>query len=117
MPPIHIGDSTHHHDQVITPVSLSTMGVTTTIGDSTPWAMFQHRSAVVCGSFTLMLNTLPGYGAGLAVCYSGMRPDLRGEPVPGGRPNADPSEANAVSASPQRAQPPASCCSWAGSHQ
>jgi hypothetical protein len=68
MPPIHIGDSTHHHDQVITPVSLSTMGVTTTIGDSTPWATFQHRSAVVCGSFTLMLNTLPGYGAGLAVC-------------------------------------------------
>lgn len=77
MPPIHIGDSTHHHDQVITPVSLSTMSVTTTIGDSTSWARFQHRSAVVCGPFTLMLNTLLGYGVGLAACYSGMCPDLR----------------------------------------
>ena len=74
MPPIHIGDSTHHHDQVITPVSLRTMGVTTTMGDSTPWATFQHRSAVVCGSFTLMLNTLPAYGAGFAVCHGGMCP-------------------------------------------
>ena len=64
MPLIHIGDSTHHHDQLVTPVSLSTMGVTTTIGYSTFWATFQHRCAVVCGCFTRMWNTLPGYGAG-----------------------------------------------------
>jgi hypothetical protein len=59
MPLIHSGDSTHHHDQVITPVSLSTMGVNTTIGDSTPWAAFQHRPAMDCGCFTRMLNTMP----------------------------------------------------------
>ena len=70
MPLIHIGDSTHHHDQVITPVSLSTMGVNATIGDSTSWVVFQHRAAVDCGRFTRMLNTLPGYGAGLAVCMA-----------------------------------------------
>jgi hypothetical protein len=29
MPPIHIGDSTHHHDQAMTPVSLSTISVIT----------------------------------------------------------------------------------------
>jgi hypothetical protein len=44
---------------------------------------------VVCGSFTLMLNTLPAYGAGLGVCYSGMCPNLRGELVPAGVPNAE----------------------------
>jgi hypothetical protein len=67
MPLIHIGDSTHHHDQPMTPVSLSTMGVTTTTGYSTPWATLQHRCAVDRGRFTRMLNTLPGYGAGRAV--------------------------------------------------
>jgi hypothetical protein len=63
MPLIQIGDSTHHHDQLMTPVSLSTMGVATTIGDSTFLATFQHRCAVVCGRLTWMRNTLPGYGA------------------------------------------------------
>lgn len=73
MPLTHIGDSTHHHDQLMTPVSLSTMGVITTIGGSTPWAMFQHRSAVDCGRFIRMLNTLPGYGAGRAAAAHGRR--------------------------------------------
>jgi hypothetical protein len=72
MPPIHIGNSTHHHDQLMTPVSLSTMGVTTTIGYDTAWATFQHRCAVACGRFTWTRNTLPGYGAGRAVCHNGL---------------------------------------------
>jgi hypothetical protein len=56
---IHVGDSTHHQDQVITPVSLSTMGVNMTIGDSTSWATFQHRSAADWGRLTRIVNTTP----------------------------------------------------------
>jgi hypothetical protein len=57
---IHTGDSsTHHQDQVITPVSLSTMGVTTAIADRTSCARFQYRSAVDRGCLTLMANTMP----------------------------------------------------------
>jgi hypothetical protein len=57
---VHVGDSsTHHQDQVITPVSFSTMGAKKTIGDSKDWARFQHRSAVDRGCLTRMLNTLP----------------------------------------------------------
>ncbi len=51
--------ATHHHDQVITPVSLSTMGVNTTARDNTSWAAFQHRSAAVWGRSIRTLNTTP----------------------------------------------------------
>ncbi len=56
---IQMGDSAHHQDQVMTPVSLSTMGVNATIGDSTSWATFQYRAAVDCGRFTRTRNTGP----------------------------------------------------------
>jgi len=62
-PLIHNGDSTHHHDQSTTPVSLSAIAVTKTMGNSTPWAAFQTRAAVDCGRLTLMVNTLPAYAA------------------------------------------------------
>lgn len=55
----HIGASTHNHDHVITPVSLSTMSPSTMAGDSTSWAMFQARPRLDRGRFTLILNTMP----------------------------------------------------------
>jgi hypothetical protein len=58
MPLIHIGDITHHHDQVITPVSLSTINVGNA-SDNTLWAAFQHRSVADFGDITRMLNTMP----------------------------------------------------------
>ena len=61
---IHSGDgATHHQDHVITPVSLSAMGMITAIAVRTSWARFQYRSAVDRGSFTriltAILNTVP----------------------------------------------------------
>jgi hypothetical protein len=47
MPLIHPGDSTYHHDQPITPVSLSTMNVSGTIGYQS-MTRFQDRP-VICG--------------------------------------------------------------------
>ena len=57
---IQSGDSaTHHQDQVITPVSLSTIGATTTTRDNASWMTFQRRSAAEWGSFTRTVNTTP----------------------------------------------------------
>lgn len=68
MPLIHMGASTHHHDQAITPVSLSTISASTP-SEYTSWAAFQNRSVVDRGRRTRMLNTLPGYAAVVAVCH------------------------------------------------
>jgi hypothetical protein len=57
MPLIHIGDSTHHHDQAMTPVSLSAMNANKTSGDAL-WPAFHHRPALVLGCFSRMLNTM-----------------------------------------------------------
>jgi hypothetical protein len=71
MPLIQIGDSTHHHDQVMIPVSLSAMNVISAIQPMSP-GIFRCRAFRV-GSFTrIMLNTLPGYGAGLELRYGGL---------------------------------------------
>ena len=68
MPLIHTGDSTHHHDQVTIPVSLSTMNVISAIQAMSPG--ISRCRAFRVGSFTrIMLNTLPEYGAGLELRY------------------------------------------------
>ena len=57
---IHSGDSsTHHQDQVITPLSLSATGRNTAVADIKLWPRFQYRSAFDRGSRTLMKNTIP----------------------------------------------------------
>jgi hypothetical protein len=57
---IQIGDSaTHHQDQVITPVSLSTKGVTRVSDPSQFSTTFQYRSAVDWGGLNWMKNTDP----------------------------------------------------------
>jgi hypothetical protein len=71
MPLIHIGDRTHHHDQVMMPVSLSAMNVISAIQPMSPGIL--RCRAFRVGSFTrIMLNTLPGYGAGLELRYGGL---------------------------------------------
>src|SRR5260221_75593 len=72
MPPIHIGDSTHHHDQVMILVILSTINVISAMSPIGP-GMLMRRSVFRVGSSIRMLNTPPGYGAGLELRYA--RPD------------------------------------------
>jgi hypothetical protein len=55
-PLIQTGDSTHHHDQLITPVSLSTISAIAPV-DARSWALFQHRPATERGFLTRMVNT------------------------------------------------------------
>jgi hypothetical protein len=53
-----MGDSaTHHQDQLITPVSLSTKGETRNSKFSQPWNPFQYRSPADSGGVNLMKNT------------------------------------------------------------
>ena len=55
---IQIGDSaTHHQDHVITPVSLSTMGVSRVSEPSQLSTTFQARSSVEWGGLNRMENT------------------------------------------------------------
>jgi hypothetical protein len=57
---IQIGESaTHHQDHVITPVTLSTMGVSRVRKPSQPSTTFQYRSAVDWGGLNLIKNTKP----------------------------------------------------------
>jgi hypothetical protein len=56
MPLIHIGESTHHQDQAITPMSLSTMSVSDMTAHRS-WPKFQIRPAIDFGRFTRMLKT------------------------------------------------------------
>jgi hypothetical protein len=54
---IHRGESTDHHDQAITPASLSTMSVNeNTASRSWPW--FQLRPAIDLGRSNRMLKTI-----------------------------------------------------------
>jgi hypothetical protein len=47
MPLIQIGDTTHHHDQSITPVSLSTINVTSVMPEIGPGTPQLHHAALV----------------------------------------------------------------------
>jgi hypothetical protein len=65
MPVIHIGDSTHHHDQSMTPTSLSVINATSatsTIVEGTNRLRDRRRSIRMPG-------TLSAYGAGADGCY------------------------------------------------
>ncbi len=78
MPPIHVGDSTHHHDQVMTPVSLSAISVITAIWKAEAGTeSLRHRTLGRCRSIR-MSGTLPAYGAGGEQCYRGMSAGLPG---------------------------------------
>ena len=76
MPLIHNGDRTHHHDQVITPVSLSTISVITAIWTAEAGTnSLRHRILGRCRSIRIS-DTLPAYGAGIEERYGGMSANL-----------------------------------------
>jgi hypothetical protein len=77
MPLIHTGDSTHHHDQVMTPISFSTTSVISAIPEIEPQRSMGRRAVRGRGSIRV-LNTLPGYGAGLELCYGRRSPPWAG---------------------------------------
>jgi hypothetical protein len=64
MPPTHAGDSTHHHDQLMTPVSLSTISVIHAI-----WKAADGADALLHATLGRQPvptpDILPAYGAGV----------------------------------------------------
>ena len=77
MPLIHTGDSTHHHDQVMTPISFSTTSVISAIPEIEPQRSMGRRAVRGRGSIPV-LDILPGYGAGLELCYGRRSPPWAG---------------------------------------
>ncbi len=72
MPPIQIGESTHHHDQPITLVSLSTISVISAIWTAAAGRdSLRHCALGRCPSVRI-LGTLPAYDASAGRCYAGM---------------------------------------------
>jgi hypothetical protein len=76
MPMIHNGDRTHHHDQVITPVSLSTISVITAIWTAAAGTDSLRHRTLGRGRSIRISDTLPAYGAGIEERYGGMSANL-----------------------------------------
>jgi hypothetical protein len=73
---IHNGDRTHHHDQVITPVSLSTISVITAIWTAAAGTDSLRHRTLGRGRSIRISDTLPAYGAGIEERYGGMSANL-----------------------------------------
>ncbi len=76
MPLIHTGDSTHPHDQVMTPVNLSTTNVISAIWETALGTdSLLHCTLGRCGPIG-MPDTPPAYGTGVGQCYGGKSAEL-----------------------------------------